>query len=122
MALQFYAYGYALAPDAAAYESYWSKDHGYHQSPTGSNTVLPGYTEGDITIHAMEPMVKEGEFVNDRELTPYLNFADVSAGEKEEWSLWSVLRGIVVIMWIFSGRTGRIMIIVPSCRYFDGNH
>ena len=26
-----------------------------------------GYTEGDITIHAMEPMVKEGEFVNDRE-------------------------------------------------------
>ena len=31
------------------------------------NTVLPGYTEGDITIHAMEPMVKEGEFVNDRE-------------------------------------------------------
>lgn len=82
LALQFYAYGYALAPDAAAYESYWSKDHGYHQSPTGSNTVLPGYTEGDITIHAMEPMVKEGEFVNDRELTPYLNFADVSAGEK----------------------------------------
>ena len=82
LALQFYAYGYALAPDAAAYESYWSKDHGYHQSPTGSNTVLPGYTEGDITIHAMEPMVKEGEFVNERELTPYLNFADVSAGEK----------------------------------------
>lgn len=46
LALQFYAYGYALAPDAAAYESYWSKDHVYHQSPVGSNTVLPGYTEG----------------------------------------------------------------------------
>lgn len=76
----------------------------YHQSPVGSNTVLPGYTEGDITVHAMEPMVKESEFVNDRELTPYINFADVSAGEKGEWSLWSVLRGIVVIMWIFSGR------------------
>ncbi len=82
LALQFYAYGYALAPDAAAYESYWSKDHVYHQSPVGSNTVLPGYTEGDITVHAMEPMVKESEFVNDRELTPYINFADVSAGEK----------------------------------------
>lgn len=82
LALQFYAYGYALAPDAAAYESYWSKDHVYHQSPTGSNTVLPGYTEGDITIHAMEPMVKENEFVNDKELTPYINFVDVSAGEK----------------------------------------
>ena len=36
----------------------------------------------DITVHAMEPMVKESEFVNDRELTPYINFADVSAGEK----------------------------------------
>lgn len=82
LALQFYAYGYALAPDAAAYESYWSKDHVYHQSPTGSNTILPGYTEGDITIHAMEPMVGENEFVNDRALTSLLNFADVSAGEK----------------------------------------
>ena len=82
LALQLYAYGCALAPDAAAYESYWSKDHAYHQSPTGCNTILPGYTEGDITIQAMEPLVKEGEFVNDRELTPYVNFADVSAGEK----------------------------------------
>ena len=82
LALQLYAYGYALAPDAAAYESYWSKDHVYHQSPTGSNTILPGYTEGEITTHAMEPMVGENEFVNDRELTPLLNFADVSAGEK----------------------------------------
>ena len=33
LALQFYAYGYALALDAGFMESYWSKDHhGYHQS------------------------------------------------------------------------------------------
>lgn len=82
LALQLYGYGYALAPDAAAYESYWSKDHAYHQSPTGCNTILPGYTEGDITVNAAEPMVKEGAFVNDRELTPFINFADFTAGEK----------------------------------------
>lgn len=82
LAMQLYAYGYALVPDAAAYESYWAKDYAYHQSPTGTNTILPGYTEGDITINAMEPMVTQNEFVNDKELTPFLNFADVSAGEK----------------------------------------
>lgn len=82
LALQFYGYGYALAPDAAAYESYWSKDHAYHQSPTGANTILPGYSEGKIVIEAMEPMVESGKFVNDKALTPFLNFADVSAAEK----------------------------------------
>lgn len=82
LSLQFYGYGYALAPDAAAYESYWSKDHVYHQSPTGANTILPGYSEGEIVIEAMEPTVEQGKFINDRALTPFLNFADVSAGEK----------------------------------------
>ena len=82
LALQFYGYGYALAPDAAAYESYWSKDHAYHQSPTGSNTILPGYSEGEIVIEAMEPKVEAGKFVNDKALTPFLNFADISAAEK----------------------------------------
>ena len=82
LALQLYAYGYAMAPDAAAYESYWSKDYGYHQSPTGVNTILPGYKEGEIIINAMEPMVAKGEFVNTDALTPFLNFSDVSAGEK----------------------------------------
>lgn len=82
LALQLYAYGYALAPDAAAYESYWSKDHAYHQSVTGSNTVLPGYTEGEITINAMEPSVPSGSFVNEKALTSFFNFVDVSAGEK----------------------------------------
>ena len=41
LALQLYGYGYALAPDAAAYESYWSKDHVYHQSPAGANLYFP---------------------------------------------------------------------------------
>lgn len=82
LALQLYGYGYALAPDAAAYESYWSKDHVYHQSPVGANTILPGYSEGKIVIEAMEPMVESGKFVNEKALTPFLNFADISAGEK----------------------------------------
>lgn len=82
LALQLYAYGYAMAPDAAAYESYWSKDHGYHQSATGSNTVLPGYTEGEITVAAMEPAVPLGNFTGMKALTSFLNFVDVEAGEK----------------------------------------
>ncbi len=80
LAVQFYGYGYALAPDAAAYESYWSKDQVYHQSSTGANTILPGYTEGEITVNAMEPRVEA--FTNTYELTPWVNFADVTAGEK----------------------------------------
>lgn len=82
LALQLYAYGYALVPDASAYESYWSKDYAYHQSVTGSNTIIPGYTEGSIEIEAIEPMVDSTMFVNTVALTPYLNFADVSAKEK----------------------------------------
>ena len=57
LALQLYGYGYALAPDAAAYESYWSKDHVYHQSPVGANTILPGYSEGKNVNESIEPMV-----------------------------------------------------------------
>ncbi len=82
LALQLYAYGYALVPDAAAYESYWSKDYAYHQSPTGSNTILPGYTEGKITVRAMEPTVSEGMFTAQEALTPWVNFVDVEAAEK----------------------------------------
>lgn len=82
LAIQLYGFGYALAPDAAAYESYWSADMEYHQTATGSNTIMPGYTEGDITIHAMEPSVEADEFTNSRALTPFINFADVVADEK----------------------------------------
>ncbi|MDO5447223.1 MAG: hypothetical protein Q4F34_05555 [Prevotellaceae bacterium] len=66
LALTLYGNGYALAPDAAAYESYWSADNDYHQSATGSNTIIPGYNEGEITVNK----IVDGEY------------ADVSAGEK----------------------------------------
>lgn len=66
LALTLYGNGYALAPDAAAYESYWSDDNAYHQSATGSNTIMPGYEEGEITVNK----IVDGEY------------ADVSAGEK----------------------------------------
>lgn len=82
LAMQLYGFGYALAPDAAGYESYWSADVAYHQSATGSNTILPGYTEGEIVINAMEPMVDSLNYMNINELNPYINFADVTAGEK----------------------------------------
>lgn len=70
LALQLYGFGYALAPDAAGYESYWSDDYEYHQTATGSNTILPGYTEGEVTVNRLE---------NDS----VVNFTDMSAGEKK---------------------------------------
>ncbi|MFA6676503.1 MAG: hypothetical protein WCS34_02795 [Bacteroidales bacterium] len=82
LAVQFYGQGYALAPDAAAYESYWSKDYAYHQKATGANTILPGYTSGDIKIIGMEPVLAVDEYMKEDALTPYLNFADVQASEK----------------------------------------
>lgn len=82
LALQIYGFGYALAPDASGYESYWSKDQVYHQSPTGSNTILPGYAEGEITVRAMEPCVNAGSFVNIQSLNPHINMADLEAAEK----------------------------------------
>lgn len=82
LALQIYGFGYALAPDASGYESYWSKDQVYHQSPTGSNTILPGYAEGEVTVRAMEPCVNAGSFVNVQSLNPHINMADLEAGEK----------------------------------------
>jgi len=85
LALQYFAYGYALVPDAAAYESYWSADHRYHQSATSSNTILPGYTEGDITVHSLSPAVPDNSFINVEEGNPLINYADVSAGEKRRF-------------------------------------
>ncbi|MCM1450922.1 MAG: hypothetical protein NC102_01515 [Clostridium sp.] len=82
LALQLYGFGYALAPDASGYESYWSADNRYHQSATGSNTILPGYEEGEVTINHLEPYVGEDEFVNSTELNPHINMCDMAAGEK----------------------------------------
>jgi len=82
LALQLYGYGYALAPDASAYESYWSDDYKYHQKATGSNTILPGYTHGDIRICNMEPMVDSLSFINKDALNPNLNMCEMEASEK----------------------------------------
>ncbi|MEP3837818.1 MAG: hypothetical protein ABJM36_09225 [Algibacter sp.] len=83
LAMQFYGKGWALAPDASAYESYWSADAGYHRGITGSNTIVPGYNEGEITINAMDPPVDVTKgFYNTFETSEHVSFADVSAEEK----------------------------------------
>lgn len=82
LALQLYGKGWALAPDASGYESYWSADYNYHQTATGSNTILPGYTAGPVTINGVEPGVDSLMFTNSKALSPYCSFADLSAAEK----------------------------------------
>ncbi|ANW95357.1 hypothetical protein AXE80_03215 [Wenyingzhuangia fucanilytica] len=81
LAMQFYGKGFALAPDASAYESYWSSDAGYHRGIMGSNTIVPGYRVGDIKVNAMDPMVDNG-FYNSKVTSENCSFADVSADEK----------------------------------------
>lgn len=83
LAMQFYGNGYVLNPDASAYESYWSKDASYHREITGSNTIMPGYTKGEITINAMDPSVDaSNNFYNTTETSAACSFADFSAAEK----------------------------------------
>lgn len=82
LALQLYGFGYALSPDASGYESYWSDDYRYHQSATGSNTILPGYTEGPVEINFMEPAVEKGCFTDTAALSPFINVCGMQAGEK----------------------------------------
>ncbi|MDW5290777.1 hypothetical protein [Formosa sp. PL04] len=83
IAMQFYGKGWAMAPDASAYESYWSKDAGYHRGITGSNTIVPGYSSGEITVNAMDPAVDiTAGFYNAEKTSENVSFADVSAEEK----------------------------------------
>ncbi|MCB4798835.1 hypothetical protein [Neotamlana laminarinivorans] len=83
LAMQFYSQGWVMSPDASAYESYWSKDAGYHRGITGTNTIVPGYKEGNITINAMEPAVNTAQsFYNTTSASDRVSFADVSAEEK----------------------------------------
>lgn len=83
LCMQFYGKGYALNPDASAYESYWSNDAKYHRGIAGSNTIVPGYALGEITINAMDPTVEETQsFYNASETSANCSFADVSADEK----------------------------------------
>lgn len=79
---QFYHKGWVMSPDASAYESYWSKDASYHRNIVGSNTIIQGYKQGEITVNAMSPVVPEGQFYNDKVLSTHCSFADVSADEK----------------------------------------
>lgn len=82
LALQFYGKGWALAPDASAYESYWSPDAGYHRGITGSNTIVPGYKSGEITVNAMDPKTADNGFYNTEVTSEQVSFADVSTEEK----------------------------------------
>ncbi|MFR9648887.1 MAG: hypothetical protein SNG96_00205 [Rikenellaceae bacterium] len=81
LALQFYAFGYALAPDATGYESYWSADVAYHQTSLGSNTIVPGYTDGDIKVNYLYPPIENGDYMT-TEHSNFYTYADVSAAEK----------------------------------------
>ncbi|MCJ8165734.1 hypothetical protein MKJ04_12850 [Pontibacter sp. E15-1] len=82
LAWQFYGKGWALAPDGAAYESYWTPDMNYYSGPVASNTIVQGYSAGEITVNAMEPTVPEGQLYNDKVVLENISFADVSANEK----------------------------------------
>lgn len=82
LALQLYGHGWALAPDASAYESYTSEDVEYYQGAVGCNTIVPGYAAGSITLNALEPAPAPGQFTSDLVISPFVSFADVSAGEK----------------------------------------
>lgn len=83
LAMQFYGKGWAMAPDASAYESYWSADAPYHRGILGSNTIVPGYSHGDIVINAMDPSVDTtAGFYNTSEISENVSFTDVSADEK----------------------------------------
>lgn len=82
LALQFYGKGWALSPDASAYESYWSPDAGYHRGIVGANTIIPGYKSGDITVNAMDPKTADDGFYNTEVTSRQVSFADVTAEEK----------------------------------------
>lgn len=82
LAMQLYGFGWALGPDCSGYESYWSPDYDYHQSPTGANTITPGYMRGPITVNFMEPNVPKGCYTDTCALSPWCQFSDISAAEK----------------------------------------
>lgn len=83
LALQLFGNGYALAPDAAGYESYWSEDQKYHQSATGANTILPGYTAGEVEIIASDPVLPVSTFTSSDALTPWITAIEMKAAEKQ---------------------------------------
>ncbi len=82
LAITLYHDGYALAPDASAYESYWSADNHYHQSPTGANTILPGYSQGDIVVNNTYPTIAHDAYTSEGAHDSFYRMVDVTADEK----------------------------------------
>ncbi|MFR9529035.1 MAG: hypothetical protein SNF93_04920 [Rikenellaceae bacterium] len=82
LAITLYGFDYALAPDAAGYESYWSEDFRYHQTPTGANTIMPGYKSGDIVVNNTYPELRADEYFNLEPHNSFYRMVDVSADEK----------------------------------------
>ncbi len=82
LAVTLYHDGYALAPEASGYESYWSDDFYYHQRAMGSNTILPGYTEGDVVVNHTYPVIAADKFTNDGAHESFYRMVDMSADEK----------------------------------------
>ena len=83
LAMQFYGQGWNLAPKSSAYESYWSADFKYHSTTTGANTIMPGYTGGEISINAMDPYVDATKSLyNGNTTSMNCSFADMTASEK----------------------------------------
>lgn len=83
LAMQFYGKGYALGAKSSSYESYWTNDFKYHSTATGANTIMPGYTHGEISINAMDPMVDATQgLYNTNTTSTSCSFADISADEK----------------------------------------
>lgn len=84
LALILYGYGYALSPDASAYESYWSEDKAYHQSVQGANTILQGYQAGDVTLDAMLPAIDTTRvFAAEAPTGSMVRMATMTAAEKQ---------------------------------------
>ncbi|MDZ8200380.1 immunoglobulin-like domain-containing protein [Microbacterium sp. SSW1-59] len=79
LAAQIYGKGWATAPQAKSYESYWSSDITYSRHEAGANTVVPGYNHGEITVNGMDPAVPEDSLVAPGTTSPWNSFADVSA-------------------------------------------
>ncbi len=82
LSITLYHDGYALVPDAAGYESYWSDDFHYHQSPTGTNTIMPGYSEGEIVVNKTYPTIASDAFTNEGAHDSFYRMVDITADEK----------------------------------------
>lgn len=83
LALQLYGYGYALSPDASAYESYWSEDQRYHQTVEGANTIFQGYHQGPIQLKEIIPAIDTTKvFAEEAKIGSVIRLATMQADEK----------------------------------------